>query len=65
MQYELSIRQLVSTTDYAMVEDIDSAMISLLNDGAYAGATDPRTAVRGKRADPAAHILGTVGPIWR
>ena len=65
VQYELSIRQLVSTTDYAMVEDIDSAMISLLNDGAYAGARITSSSVREYKTDSAAHILGTVGPIWR
>ena len=65
MQYELSIRQLVSTTAYAMVEDIDSAMISLLNDGNYAGARITTSSVREYKTDSAAHILGTVGPIWR
>ena len=65
VQYELSIRQLVSTTAYAMVEDIDSAMISLLNDGNYAGARITTTSVREYKTDSAAHILGTVGPIWR
>ena len=65
VQYELSIRQLVSTTAYAMVEDIDSAMISLLNDGNYAGARITASSVREYKTDSAAHILGTVGPIWR
>ena len=65
VQYELSIRQLVSTTAYAMVEDIDSAMISLLNDGNYAGARITTSSVREYKTDSAAHILGTVGPIWR
>lgn len=65
VQYELSIRQLVSTTAYAMAEDIDSTMISLLNDGSYAGARITTSSVREYRTDSAAHILGTVGPIWR
>ena len=65
VQYELSIRQLVSTTAYAMAEDIDSAMISLLNDGNYAGARITTSSVREYQTDSAAHILGTVGPIWR
>lgn len=65
VQYELSIRQLVSTTAYAMVEDIDSAMISLLNDGNYAGARITTSSVREYKTDSAAHILGTVGSIWR
>lgn len=65
VQYELSVRQLVSTTAYAMVEDIDSAMISLLNDGAYTGARITSSSVREYKTDSAAHILGTVGLIWR
>ena len=64
VQYELSIRQLVSTTAYAMVEDIDTQMISLLNDGDYAGAKITASSVREYNTTYAAHILGTVTPIW-
>lgn len=64
VQYELSIRELMNTTAYAMVEDIDTAMISLLNDGGYDGARITSSSVREYKTDSAAHILGTVTPIW-
>ena len=65
VQYELSVRQLVNTTAYALAEDIDPTMISLLNDGDYTGARITTSSVREYKTDSAAHILGTVGPIWR
>lgn len=64
VQYELSIRKLMNTTAYAMVEDIDTQMISLLNDGDYAGAKITASSVREYKTTNAAHILGTVTPIW-
>ena len=64
VQYELSIRKLMNTTAYAMVEDIDTEMISLLNDGDYAGAKITASSVREYNTTYAAHILGTVTPIW-
>ena len=64
VQYELSIRKLMNTTAYAMVEDIDTQMISLLNDGDYAGAKITASSVREYNTTYAAHILGTVTPIW-
>lgn len=65
VQYELSVRQLVNTTAYTMVEDIDTSFISLLNDGDYAGAKITNSSVREYMTDAAPHILGTVGTIWR
>ena len=64
VQYELAIRKLMNTTAYAMVEDIDTQMISLLNDGDYAGAKITASSVREYNTTYAAHILGTVTPIW-
>lgn len=64
VQYELSIRKLMNTTAYAMVEDIDAQMISLLNDGDYDGAKITASSVREYKTTNAAHILGTVTPIW-
>ena len=64
VQYELSVRQLVNTTAYTMVTDIDTTLISLLNDGDYAGAKITSSSVREYRTDAAPHILGTVTPIW-
>jgi len=65
VQYELSVRKLVNTTAYTMVEDIDTSFISLLNDGAYLGAKITNSSVREYMTDAAPHILGTVGTIWR
>lgn len=59
VRYELSIRELMNTTAYAMVEDIDTEMISLLNDGDYAGAKITASSVREYKTTYAAHILGT------
>ncbi len=64
VRYELSIRELMNTTAYAMVEDIDTEMISLLNDGDYAGAKITASSVREYKTTYAAHILGTVTTIW-
>lgn len=65
VRYELSIRELMNTTAYAMVEDIDTEMISLLNDGDYAGAKITASSVREYNTTYAAHILGTVTPIYK
>ena len=65
VQYELSVRKLVNTTAYTMVEDVDTTLISLLNDGDYAGAKITNSSVREYMTDAAPHILGTVGTIWR
>lgn len=64
VRYELSIRQLMSTTAYAMAEDIDTEMISLLNDGDYAGAKITASSVREYNTTCAAQVLGAVTPIW-
>ena len=65
VRYELSIRELMNTTAYAMVEDIDTEMISLLNDGDYAGAKITASSVREYNTTYAAHILGTVTTIYK
>jgi penicillin-binding protein 2 len=62
--YELSVRKLVNTSAYVMVEDIDSATVALLNDGRYAGAKVTASSVRQYQTDYAAHILGSVGRIF-
>ena len=64
VQYELSIRKLVNTTAYVLAEDIDNALISLINDGDYAGAKISGSSAREYETDYAAHILGTVTTIW-
>ena len=61
--YELTIRELIHTTDYIMVEDIDSTLLTLLNDGNYLGAQVIPASVREYATTYAAHILGTMGGI--
>ena len=62
--YELSVRQLVNTTSYIMVEDIDSSLVALLNDGNYVGAKVASASARQYETTYAAHILGTVSRIF-
>lgn len=61
--YELTVRQLVNTTAYTMVEDISSPMVALINDGNYKGAKVAIATTRQYKTENAAHILGTVGKI--
>ena len=61
--YELSVRELINTTSYVMVEDVDSSLVSLINDGSYLGAQVVSASTREYKTDYAAHILGTVGDI--
>lgn len=65
IQYELSIRKLMNTTAYVLAEDVDTAMISLISDGAYAGAKITSSSVREYQTTSAAHILGYVSPIYK
>ena len=61
--YELSVRELINTTSYVMVEDVDSSLVALINDGNYLGAQVVSASTREYETDYAAHILGTVGDI--
>ena len=65
--YELRLRKLggklATTVPYVLAEDISVEMISLLNDGAFAGAVVSSRSERQYHTDSAAHILGRVGDI--
>ncbi|MBE6961862.1 MAG: penicillin-binding protein A [Ruminococcaceae bacterium] len=61
--YELTIRQLINTTDYIMLRDLDTGLLALIKDGSYLGASIVSSAAREYKTDYAAHILGTVGGI--
>ena len=61
--YELTIRQLINTTDYVMVQDLDTELLALIKDGGYSGAVIVSATAREYKTDYAAHILGTVGGI--
>ena len=63
IQYEIRSRNLVSTDAYVLAEDIDTELISLLNDGDYAGAKITPSSVREYETTYAAHILGYLGDI--
>lgn len=63
VRYELAVRNLVNTTAYVMVEDVNTELISLLSDGRYSGAKVTSSSIRIYETDYAAHILGTMGPI--
>lgn len=63
VQYELAVRKLKNITAYVLAEDVDTTMISLINDGGYAGGEIVSASVRKYDTPYAAHILGTVGPI--
>lgn len=65
VQYELALRKLDNYTAYVLAEDIDLEMISLLNDGGYSGAKITSSTVREYKTSYAAHVLGTVGPIYK
>jgi len=61
--YELTIRQLINTTDYVMLRDLDTGLLALIKDGSYLGASIVSSTAREYKTDYAAHILGTVGGI--
>ena len=64
--YELTIRELIdSTAAYVMVEDVDSTLVALVNDGKYLGAKVVSATARQYETTYAAHILGTVGPLYK
>ena len=63
IQYEIRSRNLSNTDAYVLAEDIDAEMISLLNDGDYAGAKITPSSVREYETTYGAHILGYLGSI--
>ena len=63
VQYEIRSRDLSREDPYVLAEDIDRETISLLNDGAYAGAKVSLSSVREYETAYAAHILGYLGSI--
>ena len=60
VRYELALRKLANYTDYVLVENIDTAFISMIADGSYAGARVTGSSIRQYETDCAAHILGYV-----
>lgn len=60
VRYELALRKLANYTDYILVENVDTAFISMISDGGYAGAKITSSSVRQYETEFAAHILGYV-----
>lgn len=65
VRYELALRKLANYTDYILVEEgVDTELISILNDGHYAGAKVISSSARQYETSYGAHILGYVDTIW-
>lgn len=65
VRYEISLRALdISTMTYVLAEDIDTEFISVINDAGCAGAKVISAYARKYETANAAHILGTVTPIY-
>jgi len=65
VRYELALRKLDNYSSYVLAENVDIAFISMINDGAYAGAKITTSTTRQYETAYAAHILGTVSRIYR
>ena len=60
VRYELHSRD-----SYACAEDVSTEVLSLITDGRYEGVTIRTASARVYNTALAAHILGTIGPIWQ
>ena len=65
IQYELRLRRYGDNSVYLLAQDIDTEFISQLSDGNYSGYKVVNSTVRQYETDAAAHILGTVGPLYQ
>ena len=61
IRYDLDHRS--SYSDYVLAEDVDTAFISMIADGDYAGARITSSSVRDYATTYASHILGIVGAL--
>ena len=60
VRYELHSRD-----SYTFAEDVSSEVLSLITDGQYEGVSIRTASARVYNTTLAAHILGTIGPIWQ
>ena len=60
VRYELHRRD-----SYTFAEDVSTEVLSLITDGRYEGVTIRTASARVYNTALAAHILGTIGPIWQ
>ena len=65
VRYELSLRSLSSyyVPPYTFAEEVDAELISILNDGDYAGVVVETESVREYNTDYAAHLIGIIGSL--
>ena len=57
--------ELHSRDSYTFAEDVSTEVLSLITDGRYEGVTIRTASARVYNTALAAHILGTIGPIWQ
>ena len=57
--------ELHSHDSYTFAEDVSSEVLSLITDGRYEGVSIHTASARVYNTTLAAHILGTIGPIWQ
>ena len=57
--------ELHSRNSYTFAEDVSTEVLSLITDGRYEGVTIRTASARVYNTALAAHILGTIGPIWQ
>ena len=57
--------ELHSCDSYTFAEDVSSEVLSLITDGRYEGVSIRTASARVYNTTLAAHILGTIGPIWQ
>ena len=57
--------ELHSRSSYTFAEDVSSEVLSLITDGRYEGVSIHTASARVYNTTLAAHILGTIGPIWQ
>ena len=57
--------ELHSHDSYTFAEDVSTEVLSLITDGRYEGVTIRTASARVYNTALAAHILGTIGPIWQ
>ena len=64
VRYELALRKISGYSSCTLVENVDTDFISKTTDGKFSGAEITHSSIRKYETSYAAHILGTVGPLY-
>jgi len=64
VRYELALRKISGYSSCTLVENVDTDFISKITDGKFSGAEITHSSIRKYETSYAAHILGTVGPLY-